>query len=289
MSTERPVHHPESSWYTVGRDGHEGPFDATELAQKLDQGELDWSDTVWREGMRSVRPARRDGALVVAVANARGAAPATMRIDTPLLGMNEQEPGPEPLPEEDTLVDAIPAGLASTWPVRPGWPGAPRPNRSQSLARALKFTTLAVLAFVGGGLLVAIAGRVVTLTQSTPVMAHAAPTLPVAQAAVVPTPPSSLTPPSSGELVKRTLPALDEVRAELRRLGPSVRRCVRDPKAGIELDVTVAGETGRPRQIDVRTPRLTPGMIECTKAAVQDLAVAPFTASELAYSHRYAW
>ncbi|HEY6880847.1 MAG TPA: hypothetical protein VI299_22640, partial [Polyangiales bacterium] len=117
----------------------------------------------------------------------------------------------------------------------------------------------------------------------------AAPALPAVQAAVVPPPRTSSTPPSSGELVKRTLPALDEVRAELRRLGPSVRRCVGDPKAGIELDVTVAGDTGRPRQIDVLTPRLTPGMIECTKAAVQDLTVVPFTASELAYSHRYAW
>jgi hypothetical protein len=95
--------------------------------------------------------------------------------------------------------------------------------------------------------------------------------------------------PSSGELVTRNLPALDEVRAELRRLGPSARRCVRDPKQGVELDVSIAGATGRPRQIDVRTPGLTPGMIECTKAALEDLQVAPFTASELSYSHHYAW
>ncbi|HEY6880383.1 MAG TPA: GYF domain-containing protein, partial [Polyangiales bacterium] len=128
-AAQSPVHHPESSWYIVGSEGRQGPFDAAELAQKLDRGEFGWSDSVWREGLRTARPARKDDALVVAVARVRGAHQVTTRIDSMLLGASGQTAELESMPDEDTLVDAIPAGLASTWPVRLGWPRAVRPSR----------------------------------------------------------------------------------------------------------------------------------------------------------------
>jgi hypothetical protein len=91
------------------------------------------------------------------------------------------------------------------------------------------------------------------------------------------------------EIVHRSLPALDEVRSELKRLAPTLRRCVRSPALGLDVDFSIDGVTGRVRQLDVRAPALTPGRLECVKEGLSDLQVAPFVSSELTYRHRYAW
>jgi GYF domain 2 len=308
-------------WFTMGAAGQAGPHDAEQLAHMFDLGELAWTDKVWREGLRDWRPARRDEVLVVAVANARGLDTTTMRLDSlaRLLGHAPGQDRESPLSEEfelvsgedthedsqeDTQVDAIPAGLASSWPVRQAWVTGPQrgSSRPYEIARVLRLATLALLAFVGGGLIVGVTGRVLSMARpkptsvQSPPAAHRVATVssslarPRARFDPQLVPPQAVQArPSSGELVKRTLPALDEVRAELRRISPSARRCVRDPKHGVELDVTIAGASGRTRQVDVRTSRLTPGAIECTKAAIGELEVAPFTADQLVYRHRYAW
>jgi GYF domain 2 len=297
-------------WFTMGAAGQAGPHDAEQLAHMFDLGELAWTDKVWREGLRDWRPARRDDVLVVAVANARGLDTTTTRLDAlaRLLGHAAGQDGKNPRDQEfervtdedahedsqdDTQVDAIPAGLASSWPVRQAWSTGPQrgSSRSSEMARVLRLAALALLAFVGGGLIVGVAGRVLSGERLKPASVQSPPAAHRVAAVSPPLVPPQVVQarPSSGELVKRTLPALDEVRAELRRIGPSARRCVRDPKRGVELDVTIAGVSGRPRQVDVRTSGLTPGAIECTKAAVGELEVAPFTADQLEYRHRYAW
>lgn len=291
----------DDRWHVMTPRGPTGPYGLDELAGMFDRGELAWTDHVWREGMRSFRPARREESLVVAIANARGQDKATQRLDMlPTISAEFEraafDEGEDE--EDDTEVDAIPAGLASSWPVRPGWASASRTMRAwgggaapHPLSSALRLATMALLAFIGGGLVVAISGRIASFARSEETAAAQQPTVPepVQTASMLGSVPIQAPPPVSGERVQRALPALDEVRAELRRLGTSARRCVRDPKLGVELDITIAGDTGRPRQIEVRTPNLTPGAIECTRTAVEDLQVAPFTAKELLYSHRYAW
>jgi hypothetical protein len=275
-------HEAEHAWYTLGAAGQEGPFDAAQLAGMFDRADLAWTDNVWRIGLRSWRPARKDDVLVVAVANARGLDTATTRLDA--LSNLLQSP-PERRFEDsgdDTVIDVLPAGLTGSWRAVPALPA--RRSRSQAVARLLKLATLALAAFVGGGLIVGLVGRL-----SGPSRPHQVEAAPLSVASMVSTAPLTPVRPNSGERVKRTLPALDEVRAELLRLAPSVRLCAREPKLGLELELTIAGDTGRPRRIEVRTPRLTPGMIECAVSALQELRVAPFTAAELAYSHHYAW
>jgi hypothetical protein len=268
----------EHAWYTMGIAGQEGPFDAAQLASMFEGGELTWTDDVWRLGLRDWRAARKDDVLVVAVASARGLGTATSRLDalTDLL----RSPGTdEALNADDTVIDVVPAGLAGSWPVRAAVQA--RPSRTHSVARLFKLATLAFAAFIGGALIVALVTQLARPPQlgATP--------LSVASASMVNTAPVTPVRPISGERVKRTLPAPDEVRAELTRLAPSVRLCVREPR--LELEVSIAGDTGRPRQIEVRTPRLTPGMIECTQSALQELEVAPFMADQLTYTHHYAW
>ncbi|MET0286072.1 MAG: DUF4339 domain-containing protein [Polyangiales bacterium] len=282
----------EHAWYTHGDKGQAGPFDASQLARQFDRGELTWTDEVWRDGLRDWRAARKDDALVVAVASARGLDTETTRLDSVSRLLNSHdESGEQPLiPHEDTLVEAIPAGLASSWPVRPRRPGLPRRSRTQSAAQVLKLATMALIAFVGGGLLVGLMGRVSSMLRPSAVSsAPAEPAPGLASSSLITTAPVTITRPSSGELVKRTLPAFDEVRAELHRLESSVHRCVREPRHGVEVELTIVGESGRPRAIGVHAPRLTPGMIECARSALQDLQVAPFTAEALTYEHHYAW
>jgi hypothetical protein len=269
----------EHAWYTMGAAGQEGPFHAAQLASMLDGGDLAWTDPIWRLGLRDWRAARKDDVLVVAVANARGLDTATTRLDglTDLLRSPRDD---EALAaDEDTVIDVLPAGLVGTLPALAGV--QLQPSRTRVVAQVLKLATLALAAFVGGGLIVGLVSQV-----TRPAQIGAMP-LSVVSASMVATAPVTPIRPFSGELVKRTLPALDEVRTELARLAPSVRLCVRDPK--LELELAIAGDSGRPREIEVRTPRLTPGMIECITSAVQELSVAPFTADQLRYSHHYAW
>ncbi len=257
----------EHSWYTHAKGAQRGPFSAGELARMFDRGELTWTDEIWRSGLRDWRPARKDDVLVVEVAGARGLDAATTRVDsfTRLLSQGDRD---------DTLVDVIPAGLASSWPSPPAVEAVP--SRTWQLARALRLTTLALLAFMAGGLIVSSVGKLSQLAEPTT----------FAKASVAPV---VFAPPGSGELITRSLPALDEVRGELRRLAPSVERCLRDPKEGLDVDLIIVGKTGGPSQVDLRTTRLTPGMVECAKSAVEALRVAPFTAEQFQYSHHYAF
>jgi hypothetical protein len=273
----------EHVWHTSGSAGQAGPFDAAQLARRFDRGELAWTDEVWREGLRDWRPARKDDALVVAVANARGLDTATLRLDSlSRLLSSERVEEAEPL-DDDTLVDPSPSATTSV--SRRTQPQRARRSRSQALANAFKLATFALVAFLSGGLFVSLMGHLTSPSNAAAV----APSLPAASASLVNTAQVEPQRPSSGELIKRAFPARDELRAELRRLGPSARRCVRDAKAGLELEVTVAGASGRPRKIELRTPRMTPGMIECAKAAVQELRIAPFTADQVSYSYHYVW
>lgn len=278
-------------WFTHGSDGQAGPFDARQLAEKFQRGELGWTDEVWREGLRAWRPARKDEVLVVDVAAVSGLGAATVRLDDAARLLHAEVAADDDVVEllahEDTVVEARPAELAHSWPARPALLGNLRPSRSQTLARALKVLTMALLAFIGGGLIVGVLTRLTDLPGEQAAVPPAAPQ--VASAALLSAAPLAAAPPEASLRSLRTLPALDEIRSELRRLELSARRCVRDGKASLELELVIAGDSGSPRQIDVRTRRLTPGMIECSQAALQSLHVAPFAAEELRYRHRYRW
>lgn len=278
----------EYVWYVNGPDGQAGPFDASDLARRFDREEMAWTDEVWRDGLRDWRPARKDDVLVVEVASARGLDTATVPLDSLSRLLTMQGEDRESRSAETVLADLPPTvSLARTWPVRSALPRQVRPSRTHAVASAFKLATLALLAFIGGGVVVGLAGRLTRMAWP----AHGEPpaTLPAASASMVTTAPVAAVPPTSVERVQRTLPAFDEIRAELQRLSPSVQRCVRDPKAGLELTITIAGDTGRPRRIDVRAPRLSSGMIECSRAVLEELSVAPFTSDQLKYTHHYAW
>ena len=96
-------------------------------------------------------------------------------------------------------------------------------------------------------------------------------------------------PDAKSELSKRTLPTRSELRAELDRLSPLVRRCVRDPSRGVELDLVIAGVTGHVEDVRVATSALTPGAIECIREVFVDFHVPPFVTPELRLAQRYRW
>ncbi|MDB4989184.1 MAG: hypothetical protein JWN04_4362 [Myxococcaceae bacterium] len=73
---------PGERWFVRTERGQRGPFTAAQLSQQLAEGRLDWTSDVWREGLGGFRAARRDERLVLAVAQARGLAGATMRLDS---------------------------------------------------------------------------------------------------------------------------------------------------------------------------------------------------------------
>ena len=92
---------PRERWYVRTAQGQDGPLTARQISLRMSNGELDWTSEIWREGLSSYRPARRDELLVLAVAGVRGLAGATMRLESTDALLNSS----------DTRIEAAPEGL----------------------------------------------------------------------------------------------------------------------------------------------------------------------------------
>jgi|GEM_PF-4082940 len=89
--------------------------------------------------------------------------------------------------------------------------------------------------------------------------------------------------------VLRELPTVEDLRREVRKVAPDVRRCVEDPNTGVDVDIYLAGVTGRVRDVDVRSSLIPPGRAACIMNAVRKMEVSPFTRSELKLMHKFSW
>lgn len=108
------------------------------------------------------------------------------------------------------------------------------------------------------------------------------------QAEIAPAPKAEARPVPSTESL-RELPDPEELRAEVRHVAPDVKRCVDDPRQGVDVDIYLDGPSGRVRDVDVRSPPLPPGRVECISHAVRQMQLVPFTRAELKLMHKFSW
>ncbi len=87
----------------------------------------------------------------------------------------------------------------------------------------------------------------------------------------------------------RDLPDPEELRAEVRHVAPDVKRCVDDPRQGVDVDIYLDGPSGRVRDVAVRSPPLPAGRIECISHAVRQMQLVPFIRHELKLMHKFSW
>jgi predicted Zn finger-like uncharacterized protein len=394
----------QEEWFVWLAGKQKGPFRASQLAQLLEQGEMEWTTQVWREGFKDWRAARRDATLVTAVAGVRGGGGAgdTMRLNA----------ARSFLAPEDTIVEARPNIFASssqrvsvvskddllsstsdtqaidarelpaaTEPIRTNPQGGPppqwhspenaafraglglpqdsrenqvriparassssaAPSRSEAfrsaptlmggrsqpqsttdtlsdvggetwLPKPRSLLMVAAIAFGGGVLAAAIATRYVPHHQSPAITqlkggesTRAASEHPKVTPGPSPTAKPSTPPPAAPptqvapgvpdapqtqpaiQPVLRELPTPEELRSEVRRVAPDVRRCITDPTTGVEVGVFIDGASGRVREIDVRSARLPPGRVDCVIHAVKQIQLAPFKRTELRLEHKFSW
>lgn len=377
----------DEAWFVLIDGAQKGPYRAHEVADLIEQGQMDWGTKVWREGFRDWRVARRDATLVTAVAGAKAVGD-TMRLDA----------ARTLVAPEDTLVEARPNVLLTTGSQRvsaaaqdellqstsdtqaiderdlpealrqeraahkpPGAWNSPEnaafraalglPNDTQKLrsragstpksgptfadtyrtasspvrtgpvseARAQhegaddseawvpkpqSLFAVASIAFAGGVLVAAIASRFIAKPEE-PVTSE-----PVVKAARSARDESAGPPPARTEALPATTPAAKppepvttppvlaparelpephELRGAVRRIAPDVKRCLVDPKAGVEVALFIDGASGRTRDVNVRTVELAPARVECVIEAVRQIQLEPFARDEVKLEHRFMW
>lgn len=91
----------------------------------------------------------------------------------------------------------------------------------------------------------------------------------------------------SVEIVTRSLPAENEILAQLARVTASVRRCVRRADH-VDIELAFEGTTGFVRDVSVRTP-LRKERAACVARVLHALTVVPFVSKEFRLRHRYAF
>ena len=85
------------------------------------------------------------------------------------------------------------------------------------------------------------------------------------------------------------LPAESELRREVKRVSPDVRRCVDNLERGADVEIYFDGPTGHVRDVRLRTQRLTPGRVECITQAVRQMQVSPFRGAQYKYWHKFSY
>jgi hypothetical protein len=80
-----------------------------------------------------------------------------------------------------------------------------------------------------------------------------------------------------------------ELRREVHRVSPEVRRCIDDLSLGAEVEVRFEGQSGQVSELKLRTPGLSPGAIECLTHAVQQMQVEPFQRESYKFWHRFSY
>jgi hypothetical protein len=96
-------------------------------------------------------------------------------------------------------------------------------------------------------------------------------------------------PPTARAEALRELPDPEELRAEVREVAPLVRRCLLNPAQGVDVDIYLDGPSGRVRDVQVRSPMLAPGRVQCITHAVRQMQLEPFVRHELKLMHKFSW
>jgi predicted nucleic acid-binding protein len=94
---------------------------------------------------------------------------------------------------------------------------------------------------------------------------------------------------SLAERVASELPVDAELRREVRRVSPDVRRCIDDLSLGAEVEVYFSGSDGRVSELRLRTAGLAPDRTECITQAVRQMQVAPFQRTSYKFLHRFSY
>lgn len=161
--------------------------------------------------------------------------------------------------------------------------GGSSPAGEGFMPKPQSMLAVAAMAFAAGVVVAAASSYFGKKSEPAPVdqVVAAAPK----QAPVVRPAPAPL--PSTESL--RELPDPEELRAEVRHVAPDVKRCVDDPALGVDVDIYLDGPSGRVRDVDVRSPALPPGRIDCVSHAVRQMQLVPFTRPELKLMHKFSW
>jgi hypothetical protein len=94
---------------------------------------------------------------------------------------------------------------------------------------------------------------------------------------------------SLGSNAPHELPLDVELRREVRRISPDVRRCLDDLSRGAEVEIYFEGSDGRVGELRLRTPGLSPGRIECITQALRQMQVAAFSRPHYKFWHRFSY
>ena len=209
-----------------------------------------------------------------------------------------------PRMQEPTLADAFrsaPAILATAAVFEPSKAAAVTPRRSSPnswLPSPQSMLLVALIAFGFGVLAAAVWGRVLhsngaeaaTVMVRPPQPASAVGRVPSAPA-VSPIVPSPRAPeiPSVAVAPTQDVPSDAQLRREVKRVSPDIRRCVDDLSRGADVEIYFDGPTGRAREVRLRTQGLSPGRVACITQAARQMQVDPFVQSTHRYLHRFSY
>jgi predicted Zn finger-like uncharacterized protein len=171
--------------------------------------------------------------------------------------------------------------------VAEGWMPRPRSMITVALVAFSAGLIAAALWSYFAGRRPAVIARPVEMTERVSVAAEPASAPPM---------PSGLTtggaaprPPTARAEALRELPDPEELRAEVREVAPLVRRCLLNPAQGVDVDIYLDGPSGRVRDVQVRSPMLAPGRVQCITHAVRQMQLEPFVRHELKLMHKFSW
>jgi GYF domain 2 len=164
------------------------------------------------------------------------------------------------------------------------------------LPSAQSMFLVAIVAFGFGVLAAALWGRYVVRHAQRPATVLVRPVpqpVPVAEPVLVAPERVAEAPPldvrSLGLDAPHELPLDVELRREVRRISPDVRRCLDDLSRGAEVEIYFEGSNGRVGELRLRTPGFTPGRIECITQALRQMQVAPFSRAHYKFWHRFSY
>jgi hypothetical protein len=175
---------------------------------------------------------------------------------------------------------------------------APRRSSLHSwLPSAQSMALVAVVAFGFGVLAAALWGRVArapTQRAATVVVRPAQPAAalpaPASAAQVDPaTGPTSVAVTSIAAVPSQAIPSDAQLRREVKRVSPDIRRCVDNLSRGAEIEVYFDGPSGRARDVRFRTAGLTPGRVACITQAARQMQVEPFSQPTHKFWHRFSY
>jgi len=84
-------------------------------------------------------------------------------------------------------------------------------------------------------------------------------------------------------------PSEAELRREVRRISPDVRRCLEDLSLGADVEAFFDGRSGRVSELNLRTAELSPGSAECVTQAIRQMQFEPFQRESYRFSYRFSY